>query len=56
MVDCKNLIINDISPWHSDIFDHPKYEYICKLTGRKVIEYIHCNDKRCKNYDKDEYK
>ena len=51
MSDCKNLIIEDITPWHGDVFDHPDYKYTCKLTGEEVIACIHCNDKRCKSYE-----
>ena len=51
MDDCKYLKIEDVTPWHSDIFDHPSYEYTCKLTGRKVIACIICNEKRCKKYE-----
>lgn len=35
MIDCKNLIIEDITPWHGDVFDHPIYEYSCKLSKKK---------------------
>lgn len=51
MNNCKNLIIEDVTPWHGDVFDHSSYKYTCKLTNREVITYIHCNDKRCKNYE-----
>ena len=51
MDDCKHLKIKDITYWHSDIFDHPDYEYICKITGKKVIACITCNEKRCKKYE-----
>lgn len=50
MTDCKNLIIKDITPWHSDIFDHPTYECTCKLSKRKIIPLVHCNCARCENY------
>ena len=51
MSHCKNLIIKDSSGYHGDVFDHPSYCYICKLTGMSVIPRIHCSDKRCKNYN-----
>ena len=51
MNDCKNLITEDITPWQGDVFDHPDYKYICKLIGREVITCIHCDIKRCKNYE-----
>lgn len=50
MIDCKNLIIEDITPWHGDVFDHPIYEYSYKLSKKKIISHIHCNYKRCKDY------
>lgn len=45
MIDCKNLIIEDITPWHGDVFDHPIYEYSCKLSKKKIMPHIHCNYK-----------
>ena len=51
MDNCKNLIKEDITSWHGDVFDHPIYNNTCGLTGRKVITCIHCNDDRCKNYE-----
>ena len=48
MNDCKYLTAKDVTPWHADVFDHPDYEYICKLTGKKIIPYIHCKSERCK--------
>lgn len=50
MTDCKTLIIKDITPWNGDVFDHPIYEYSCKLTKKKIIPHVHCNCKRCENY------
>lgn len=50
MNDCENIIVKDSTSWHGDVFDHPSYEHICKLTGKQVIPYIHCKPKRCKNY------
>ena len=51
MTDCKNLIIEDVTSWHSDVFDHPDYKYTCKLSGKEVIPYLNCNQTRCKNYE-----
>lgn len=51
MTDCKNLITEDITSWHSDVFDHPSYKHTCRLTEKEVIPCIHCNDKRCKDYE-----
>lgn len=54
MEDCNNLIIEDITPWHSDIFDHPDYKYVCSITGKEVVPCICCNEKRCKRYNSGE--
>lgn len=51
MTDCKHLITKDVTPWHGDVFDHPVYEYTCKLTKRKVIPLVNCKNKHCKNYE-----
>jgi hypothetical protein len=53
MEDCKNLKIEDITPYHADVFDHPDYSYTCMVINREVIPFIHCNEKRCKNYLKE---
>lgn len=47
---CKNIKVEDITPWHSDVFDHPDYRYVCELTGEEVIPYYDCRETRCKNY------
>lgn len=49
--ECKNLKKEDITPWHGDVFDHPHYRYICKITGKEVIKYFCCNNKTCKYYN-----
>ena len=51
MMDCKNLNVEDITPWHGDVFDHPDYEYTCKITGKEVVPNLRCNKIRCKDYD-----
>lgn len=51
MIDCKNLKIEDVTPWHSDVFDHPDYKYTCKLIDKEIVPCIHCNNKRCKHYE-----
>lgn len=28
-MECKYRKIEDITPWHGDIFDHPNYKYYC---------------------------
>lgn len=56
MDDCKYIKSEDITPWHGDVFDHPKYKNTCKITNRKVITCIHCNKDRCKNYESENNK
>jgi hypothetical protein len=46
--DCKYLKRVDITPYHSDVFDHPQYKEICCKSGKRILSYIHC--KRCKEY------
>ena len=50
MLDCKNLKKEDTTSWHSDVFDHPCYKYICKLSGEEVLTYFRCNES-CKYYE-----
>ena len=50
MDDCKYLKTEDITDWHTDVYDHPNYKYTCEKCGREVIPFLHCNDKRCKYY------
>jgi hypothetical protein len=54
MSNCKNLITEDITPWHGDVFDHPNYKYTCKLNNREVIPCLHCNNTKCKHYEPQE--
>lgn len=51
MTDCKNLKMEDNTPWHSDVFDHPSYIYICRMTGKQVVPCLNCGSTKCKNYD-----
>ena len=46
--DCKHLITTDVTPYHSDVFDHPEYEYECDICYKSVIPFI-CK-KHCSNY------
>lgn len=47
-VDCKNLISEDVSPYHGDIFDHPTYRYRCRLTGAEIsFPNTRCVEGRC---------
>lgn len=41
MTDCKFLAIDDVTPYHGDVFDHPDYKYTCKNATRKLfLSYI----------------
>lgn len=42
MTDCKFLAIDDVTPYHGDVFDHPDYKYTCKKCNKEVIPFIHC--------------
>lgn len=50
MNDCKYLKIEDVTPWHGDVFDHPDYKYTCEKCEKEVIPFICCNGERCKDY------
>ena len=50
MLDCKNLKKEDKMSFNGDIFDHPCYKYICKLSEKEIIPYFRCN-KSCKDYE-----
>ena len=49
--DCKYLSIEDNTPWHGDVFDHPDYRTTCSIDGehKEIIEGIHC--RKCKRYE-----
>ena len=53
MMDCKFLLIEDVTSYHGDVFDHPDYKYTCEKCRRKVIPFLHCNEEKCKNYTKE---
>jgi hypothetical protein len=52
MMDCKFLVIEDTTPYHGDVFDHPDYKYTCEKCKQEVIPFLHCNEQKCKNYTK----
>ena len=37
---CKYYIVEDTTPWHGDVFDHPEYKYFCSKDG-KMKEIVH---------------
>ena len=54
MTDCEFLKVEDTTPYHGDVFDHPNYSYTCEKKNREVIPFIYCNEKKCKEYKKGE--
>lgn len=45
MNNCKNLISEDVTPWHGDVFDYPTYKTIYNLIEKEVITCINYNEK-----------
>ena len=52
MIDCKFLVIEDVTSYHGDVFDHPNYKYTCEKCKREIIPFLYCNEEKCKNYTK----
>ena len=46
---CPYFSVEDTTPWHGDIFDHPDYKYFCLKNNKKkeIIPSISC--KKCIN-------
>ncbi len=53
MYNCKYIEIEDVTPWHGDVFGHPDYKYTCTKLGREVLTCVVCNPNRCKDYTPD---
>lgn len=50
--DCKYLKIEDVTPYHGAIFDHPKYKYSCvKKDKELVFGILQCH--KCPYYEKE---
>lgn len=47
MIDCKYFEDIDVTPWHSDVFDHPSYQSFCHLKDKNIHRYW-CA--KCENY------
>lgn len=47
MIDCKYFENIDVTPWHSDVFDHPSYQPFCHLKDKNIHRYW-CA--KCENY------
>ena len=50
--DCKYLRIEDITPWHGDVFDHPSYDYYCEEKCQKLLGTFGCS--YCDKYEERE--
>lgn len=50
---CKYLKIEDVTPWHGDVFDHPTYKYYCTKKSKEVLYLmcIRCKDNTLKSGD-----
>ena len=46
---CKYYTVEDTTPWHGDVFDHPEYKHFCSKDNKKkeIIPYLSC--RRCIN-------
>lgn len=52
MKHCKHLQVQDITPWHGDVFDHPDYKYVCNKDPQHPRELLwerSCS--HCKEYE-----
>jgi len=52
MKHCKHLQLQDVTPWHGDVFDHPDYKYVCNKDPQHPRELLwerSCS--RCKEYE-----
>ena len=51
--ECKYLKIEDITPWHGDVFDHPSYKYHYTEKNKDLpFGILQCN--KCTKYDRRE--
>ena len=51
---CKYYTVEDTTPWHGDVFDHPDYKYFCSKDGKmkEIIPFISC--RKCINKSRNE--
>ena len=47
MIDCQHFESIDITPWHSDVFDHPSYQSFCHLKNKDIYR---CWCAQCDDY------
>ena len=52
MAECKYFSYEDTTPWHSDVFDHPDYEYYC-LKNEKKKEIFSWTCLKCPYYEEE---
>lgn len=51
--ECKYLKIEDVTPWHGDVFDHPTYKYYCIKKNKELsFGILQCH--KCTKYNKGE--
>ena len=50
-IECKYLKIEDVTPWHGDVFDHPSYKYYC-IEKNKDLPFGVLQCHKCKYYEK----
>ena len=50
---CKYCVVEDVTPWHGDVYDHPDHKFVCSATGKEILPY-HCCSKNCKKYEQKE--
>lgn len=49
--ECKYLKIEDVTPWHGDVFDHPTYKYFCVEKNKELLlGILQC--RKCSKYEK----
>ena len=48
---CKYLNIEDVTPWHGDVFSHPEYKYCCTKKNKELpFGIFQCH--KCTQYDR----
>lgn len=51
--ECKYLEIEDVTPYHGDVFDHPCYKYHC-AEKNKDLPFGILNCHKCTKYKKED--
>lgn len=51
--ECEYFKIEDVTPWHGDVFDHPSYKYHCTEKNKDLpFGILQCH--KCTKYDRRE--